>query len=75
MKDFKRETEVTSDGSVTLYIPEIDEHYHSTNGAFIEADHVYINAAFMLLLTSKVADTCINGSVADTARSVNSIEA
>ena len=74
MKDFKRETEVTSDGSVTLYIPEIDEHYHSTNGAFIEADHVYINAAFMHYVKSNDADNCINGSEADTARSVNILE-
>ena len=46
MEKFKREIEKTADGSVTLYIPEIDEHYHSVTGAFIEADHVYISRGF-----------------------------
>ncbi|MCC8145999.1 MAG: tRNA (5-methylaminomethyl-2-thiouridine)(34)-methyltransferase MnmD [Bacteroidales bacterium] len=36
----------TTDGSHTLYIPELDEHYHSVNGAVQEARHVYIEAAF-----------------------------
>ena len=33
MKNFHRENKKTADGVVTLYIPEIDEHYHSANGA------------------------------------------
>ena len=45
MKSFKREPELTADGTYTLYIPEIDEHYHSVNGAGIEASHVYIREA------------------------------
>lgn len=36
--------ETTLDGSVTLYLPDIDEHYHSVNGAMQESMHVYINA-------------------------------
>ena len=28
--------EITADGSATLYIPEIDEHYHSVKGALTE---------------------------------------
>jgi len=32
----------TSDGSHTLYLPEIDEHYHSTHGALHESRHVFI---------------------------------
>lgn len=36
----------TLDGSHTLYIPEMDEHYHSTHGAIQESKHVYIDAAF-----------------------------
>lgn len=36
--------ESTLDGSNTLYVPSIDEHYHSTNGAVQESTHVYINA-------------------------------
>lgn len=35
----------TADGSHTLYVPEIDESYHSTNGAMQESMHIFINAA------------------------------
>ena len=34
----------TADGSFTLYIPDLDEHYHSINGAVQESRHVYITA-------------------------------
>lgn len=33
---------VSDDGSNTLYVPELDEHYHSTNGAINESMHVFI---------------------------------
>lgn len=33
----------TSDGSKTLYVPDLDEHYHSTHGAYNEAMHVFID--------------------------------
>lgn len=33
----------TGDGTNTLFVPEIDEHYHSTKGARTESQHVYIN--------------------------------
>lgn len=32
----------TSDGSATLYIPELEEHYHSIKGAHTESIHVFI---------------------------------
>lgn len=35
---------VTEDGSKTLYLPDMKEHYHSTKGAVNEALHVYIKA-------------------------------
>ena len=35
---------ITADGSHTLFLPEMDEHYHSVNGAIQEAKHVYIEA-------------------------------
>lgn len=35
---------VTDDGSPTLYLPEMDEHYHSVRGAVREAQHVYVEA-------------------------------
>lgn len=37
------EIEVTADGSHTLFVPSMDEHYHSVNGAKTEAEHIYIN--------------------------------
>lgn len=38
----KREVIQTADGSSTIYIPEMDEHYHSSHGAIQEAEHVFI---------------------------------
>lgn len=38
----KREIRITRDGSPTLYLPELDEHYHSMHGAVQEAKHVFI---------------------------------
>lgn len=40
----KRELQETADGSHTLFIPEMDEHYHSVNGAVQESRHVFIEA-------------------------------
>ena len=37
--------EQTADGSATLYVPTLDEHYHSVKGALTEAQHVYIDCA------------------------------
>ena len=33
---------VTEDGSHTLYLPDIDEHFHSVHGAIQESLHVFI---------------------------------
>ena len=38
----KLELRKTADGSNTLYVPDLDEHYHSFHGAFQEAKHVFI---------------------------------
>ncbi len=38
----------TSDGSHTIYLPEIDEQYHSVNGAITESKYVYIEKGFNL---------------------------
>lgn len=37
----------TSDGSNTIYLPEINEHYHSVNGAVSESVYVYIEKGFL----------------------------
>ncbi len=39
----ERIVEHTADGSATLYIPEMDEHYHSVKGAETESRHVFID--------------------------------
>ncbi|MCZ2131423.1 MAG: tRNA (5-methylaminomethyl-2-thiouridine)(34)-methyltransferase MnmD [Bacteroidia bacterium] len=36
----------TEDGSHTLYLPQLDETYHSNTGALTESIHVYINHGF-----------------------------
>lgn len=41
------EIKVTADGSPTIYSPDLNEHYHSINGAFTESKHVFIDAGFL----------------------------
>lgn len=36
----------TLDGSHTIYVPDLDEHYHSVNGAVQESRHIFINYGF-----------------------------
>jgi tRNA U34 5-methylaminomethyl-2-thiouridine-forming methyltransferase MnmC len=45
-KVFTREIRLTEDGSKTIYIPELDENYHSFHGALQEARHVFIQRGF-----------------------------
>lgn len=40
----KLELKITDDGSHTLFVPEIDECYHSTKGAIQESKHIFIDA-------------------------------
>ncbi|WP_321425323.1 tRNA (5-methylaminomethyl-2-thiouridine)(34)-methyltransferase MnmD [uncultured Bacteroides sp.] len=42
-KSLSSEIELTADGSHTLFVPSMNEHYHSVNGAKTEAEHIYIN--------------------------------
>jgi tRNA U34 5-methylaminomethyl-2-thiouridine-forming methyltransferase MnmC len=37
---------ITADGSHTIYLPELNEHYHSVYGAVQESNFIYINAGF-----------------------------
>ena len=39
--------EHTADGSATLFVPELDEHYHSVKGAYTEALHIYRDCAYL----------------------------
>jgi tRNA U34 5-methylaminomethyl-2-thiouridine-forming methyltransferase MnmC len=36
----------TADGSHTLYVPELDEHYHSVHGAVQESSFIFIKNGF-----------------------------
>lgn len=36
----------TADGSHTIFVPELDEHYHSVHGAVQESQHIFINYGF-----------------------------
>lgn len=46
----KIEVRTTADGSPTLYVPALDEHYHSRHGARQESAHVFIEAGLRPLL-------------------------
>ncbi len=41
--------ELTGDGSHTLFLPELEEHYHSVNGAIQESMHVFIETGLRQL--------------------------
>jgi tRNA U34 5-methylaminomethyl-2-thiouridine-forming methyltransferase MnmC len=45
-----REIISSADGSHTVFIPELNEHYHSVHGALNESLHVFIEAGFNQLL-------------------------
>lgn len=42
----KREVVLTDDGSSSIFLPELNEHYHSSRGALQEARHVFIQNGF-----------------------------
>jgi tRNA U34 5-methylaminomethyl-2-thiouridine-forming methyltransferase MnmC len=39
----------TGDGSHSLYVPALDEHYHSIHGALQESRHVFLEAGLMAM--------------------------
>jgi tRNA U34 5-methylaminomethyl-2-thiouridine-forming methyltransferase MnmC len=43
----RKEFLITKDGSHTIYLPEMDEHYHSIHGAIQESEHIYIGQGFL----------------------------
>lgn len=42
-KVMERTIERTADGSATLFVPELNEHYHSVKGAETESQHIFID--------------------------------
>ncbi len=47
------EIKVTADGSHTLYVPALDEHYHSHFGAVTESKHIFIGAGLATIDSDK----------------------
>jgi tRNA U34 5-methylaminomethyl-2-thiouridine-forming methyltransferase MnmC len=45
---------LTEDGSHTLFVPAIDECYHSTHGAVQESKHIFIEAALKQCVKTEV---------------------
>lgn len=50
----KTELILTGDGSHTLFVPALNEHYHSVHGAIRESMHVFIQAGFMACRQSQI---------------------
>lgn len=51
----KRKVIITADGSSTIHLPDLDEHYHSKHGAIQEAKHVFIKNGLSLFKNKNVA--------------------
>ena len=47
--------ETTADGSHTLFVPDLNEHYHSVNGAIQESRHVFIEAGLKKCLKNEIS--------------------
>lgn len=41
----EKRIERTADGSATIYLPLLDEHYHSIKGAYTESAHIFVDCA------------------------------
>ena len=44
----------SADGSITIWVPGLDEHYHSIHGALTESRHVFIEAGLKAINKSSV---------------------
>ncbi|WP_232341440.1 tRNA (5-methylaminomethyl-2-thiouridine)(34)-methyltransferase MnmD [Hymenobacter ginkgonis] len=52
MESPKVEVRATADGSPTLYVPALDEHYHSRHGAAQESRHVFLAAGLAAVMAA-----------------------
>jgi len=62
MEYLKKKVEliISSDGSHTLFLPDIDETYHSTHGAIQEAQHVFIRNGIQHYIDQNPTSKVIN---------------
>ena len=51
----KREIQITGDGSTSIFIPELNEGYHSRHGAIQEAYHVFIKNGLELFTKKELS--------------------
>ncbi len=51
----RKEFQITEDGSHTIYLPEMDEHYHSIHGAVQESVHIYIEQGLLQMPVSPIS--------------------
>ena len=51
----KREILITSDGSTTINLPELNEQYHSKNGSINESYYVFINSGLRQVASNVVS--------------------
>jgi len=49
-----RSIRITEDGSHTIYLSKLDEHYHSMHGAIQESEHVFISHGFNYLNRTQI---------------------
>jgi tRNA U34 5-methylaminomethyl-2-thiouridine-forming methyltransferase MnmC len=47
------EVEETADGTSTIYLPDLDEHYHSVKGAMAESCHIYRDCGLLYRLSQQ----------------------
>ena len=51
----ERHITTSADGSTTIWVPVLDEHYHSIHGALTESNHVFIDAGLKALNCNPIA--------------------
>lgn len=51
----KREIVTTDDGSLSIFIPDLNEHYHSHFGAVQESKHIFINSGLAQIAKDEIS--------------------
>jgi tRNA U34 5-methylaminomethyl-2-thiouridine-forming methyltransferase MnmC len=54
-KNWQHQIIVCDDGSHTLYVPQLEEHYHSVHGAINESMHVFIQMGLLSLASTSIS--------------------
>lgn len=62
MNTLKRETIISADGSSTIMLTELNESYHSVNGALAESRHIFIENGLNLIIKRESSFNTLNRS-------------